>query len=90
MRDCKAITKILGRDNFKMPKTKEERNATTEIFYCQWNFPNWLGVVDGKHIVLQQTKNSGSHYRNYKGSDSIILMAMVGPEYEFLFVNVIK
>ena len=45
-----------------------------------------MGGADGKHIVLLQPKCSGSHYRNYKGTDSIILLAMVGPEYEFLFV----
>ena len=38
--------------------------------------------------MLQQPKSSGSHYRNDKGTDSIILLAMVGPEYEFLFVDV--
>ena len=38
--------------------------------------------------MLQQPKGFGSHYRNYKGTDSIILLAMVGPEYEFLFVDV--
>ena len=38
--------------------------------------------------MLQQPKSSGSHYRNYKGTDSIILLAMVGTEYEFLFDDV--
>ena len=38
--------------------------------------------------MLQQPKSSGSHYRNYKGTDSIILLAIVGPEYEFLFADV--
>ena len=47
-----------------------------------------MGGADGKHIVLLQPKCSGSHYRNYKGIDSIILLAMVGPEYEFLYVGV--
>ena len=37
--------------------------------------------------MLQQPKSSGSYYRNYKGTDSIILLAMVGAEYEFLFVD---
>ena len=37
---------------------------------------------------MQQPDKSGSHYRNYKGTDSIVLMAMVGPEYEFLYVEV--
>ena len=39
-----------------------------------------------KHF-LQQPKNSGSHYRNYKRSDSITWMEMMGPEYEFLFTD---
>ena len=47
-----------------------------------------IGAVDGKHVILQQPCNSGSHYRNYKGTDSIILMAVVGPEYQFLFADV--
>ena len=45
-------------------------------------------MVNDKHIVLQQPKSSGSHYRNYKGIDSITLLTMVGPEYEFLFADV--
>eukprot|EP00794_Sanderia_malayensis_P001700 gene1700-1894_t len=78
----------LGKEHFKTPKTTEEWVEIAEKFYRRWNFPNRLGGVDGKHIVLQQPKNSGSHYRNYKGSDSIILMGMIGPEYEFLFTDV--
>ena len=37
---------------------------------------------------MQQPDDSGSHYRNYKETDSIVLMVMVGPEYEFLYVDV--
>ena len=83
-----AIVEILGKEHFNTPSTTAEWWKVSETFHQRWNFPNGLGGVDGKHIVLQQPKNSGSHYRNYKGSDSIILMGMIGPEYEFLFADV--
>ena len=37
---------------------------------------------------MEQPKQSASHYLSYKGTDSIILMTVVGPEYEFLFADV--
>ena len=37
---------------------------------------------------MEQLFNLGSHYRNYKGTDSIILLGMIGPEYEFLYIDV--
>ncbi|XP_057290188.1 uncharacterized protein LOC130612865 [Hydractinia symbiolongicarpus] len=85
---CSAIAKTLGKNNFKTPETTEEWMEIAKKFYHQWNFSNGLGGVDGKHIAIQQPKNSGSDYRNYKGSDSVILMGMIGPEYEFLFADV--
>ena len=83
-----AIIKVLGEVYLKTPNTADEWLVISEKFRERWNFPNGLGGVDGKHIVIEQPKNSGSHYRNYKGTDSIILLAMVGPEYEFLFADV--
>ena len=71
----------------KTRNTVEERLLISEKLSQHWNFPNMIGAVDGKHVILQQPCNSGSHYRNYKGTDSIILMA-VGPEYQFLFADV--
>ena len=47
-----------------------------------------IGAVDGKQIVLEQPNKSGSHYRNYKDTDIILLMAVVTPEYQFLFADV--
>ena len=37
---------------------------------------------------MEQPINSGSHYHNYKETAGIALLAMVGSEYKFLFVDV--
>ena len=78
-----AIIKILGETRLKIPNTTDEWLTISQKFKEPGNFPNGLGCVDGKYIALQQSKSSGSHSRNYKGTESIILVAMVGPEYEF-------
>ena len=54
----------------------------------RWNFPNGVEAVDGKNIVMQKPKNPELHCRNYKGTDSIILLGMISPEYKFLYANV--
>ena len=83
-----AITKILRETDLKIPNTTDEWVKILQKFIERWSFRNGLGGADGKHIVLQQPKSSGSNYQNYKGTHNIILLAMVGPENEFLFVNV--
>lgn len=57
-------------------------------FEKKWHFPQCLGAVDGKHIAIRPPKDSGSYYYNYKGTHSIVLMAVVNANYEFLYVDV--
>ena len=57
-------------------------------FEEKWNFPNCLEAVDGKHIVMQCPPNAGSYYYNYKGTHSIVPMAVSGPDYECLYADV--
>jgi hypothetical protein len=58
------------------------------LFEKRWNFPNGIGAIDGKRINIQQPGNSGSHYYDYKGHNSLILLAAVGPQYEILWADV--
>ena len=84
---CDVIIKKLGLKYLKTPKTEAEWTEIAHKFNERWNFPNGSGALDGKHIVIQQPHNSGSRHRNYKGSDSVVLLALVGPEYEFLYAE---
>jgi len=56
-------------------------------FKARWNFPNGIGAIDRKHVIVQQPSNSGSHYYDYKGNNSIVLLAVFGPDYQCLWVS---
>ena len=80
-----TIFEILGQRYVNTPRYTRKWLEIPEICYQQLDFLNGIGDIDGKHMVMEQLINSGSHYRNYKGTDSIILLAMIGLEYEFLY-----
>lgn len=61
---------------------------TARRFQEKWNFPNCISVLDGKHVVIQAPANSGSHFYNYKGTFSVVLLALVEADYWFLAVDV--
>ena len=74
---CEAIYQVLKDDYLTVPSTSEEWLDIAKGFSELWNFPNCIGAIDGKHIVMRKPHHAGSMYHNYKGQESIVLMAIV-------------
>ena len=72
-----------------MPQpTKENWQHIESGFSTRWNFPNCVGALDGKHVVMTAPAKSGSLFHNYKGTFFIVLMALVDSSYRFTFVDI--
>ncbi|KAJ8942352.1 hypothetical protein NQ314_007010 [Rhamnusium bicolor] len=84
---CIAIWNVLKNDAFLKP-SEEEWLRISQDFENQWNLPHCIGAIDGKHVAIQAPPHSGSDFYNYKGSHSIILMAVCDASYCFTIVDI--
>ena len=84
---CAAIWQGLVEAVMPEPSTEQWRQTASK-FAEKWNFPNCVGSVDGKHVLLQKPAVSGSLYYNYKKTFSVVLMAVVDAEYRFIAVDI--
>ncbi|KAK3922598.1 Putative nuclease [Frankliniella fusca] len=53
-----------------------------------WQFPMCVGALDGKHCVFQKFPMRGSEFYNYKGTHSVVLLALADAKYKFILVDV--
>ena len=84
---CEAIWTNM-RLEFMPEMTPAKWKAAASKFEEKWHFPHCVGSIDGKHIQVVAPPASGSLYHNYKGHFSIVLMAVVGPDYRFIMIDV--
>ncbi|XP_058625881.1 uncharacterized protein LOC131536777 isoform X4 [Onychostoma macrolepis] len=83
----KAIWDSLVDEFLPVPETADWQEIALG-FKERWNFPNCVDAMDGKHVVIQAPHNSGSQYFNYKGTYSVVLLAVVDARYLFRVVDV--
>ncbi|XP_046408436.1 putative nuclease HARBI1 [Ischnura elegans] len=90
MADIRDVQDVLGVIAVveAVPSSAEAWRKIAEGFSGLWNFPNCLGALDGKHIEFRPPRSMGSYYYNYKGGNSIVLLALVDAQYKFLFADV--
>ncbi|KAK4314364.1 hypothetical protein Pmani_006866 [Petrolisthes manimaculis] len=85
---CSAIYEALQPIYMRIPRSQEEWRKVSQDFHNLWNYPLCLGALDGKRVLLQKPAHSGSHYYDYKGNFSTIIMALVDADYKFLYADV--
>lgn len=78
-----AIWDSLVEDYMPVPTTEEWQHIAAE-FHHRW----CLASIDGKHVVIQAPNNSGSLFYIYKGTFSIVLLAVVDAKYCFRIIDV--
>ena len=71
-----------------VPKPKNNDFRIKDGFYKSWNFPNLVGAIDGKHILIKIPPRLGSVYFSYKKTFRIVFMAIFDLKDRFTLVDI--
>lgn len=85
---CQAIADDLTEEFVKVPQTNEEWLEVIDKFCTKSNYPFCLGSLDGKHVVVQNFAKTGSKFRNYKNSFSLVLFAVADADCKFMYAKI--
>ena len=84
---CEALWQVL--ENYlECPESDSDWRKIADEFNLIWNFPQCIGALDGKHVVMQAPERSGSSFFYYKKTHSIVLMAVCDAHYKFTMVDI--
>ena len=48
--ECQAIIKSSMEKYISLPDSKEKWFSVAKDFEEKWQFPNWVGAIDGNHV----------------------------------------
>lgn len=85
---CACIWEVLSPMYMMTEPTPEKWTSVADRFEELWNFPNYCGAINSKHIRREGPWHCWSAYYNYKNFHSIVLQAVVDAEGNVLIVDV--
>ena len=75
-----AIFNVLKDEYLKFLQSKQEWLEISRGIYDKWEFPNCIGAMDGKHILIKCPKGDGSTFFSFKGFYSVVSLGLVDSE----------
>ena len=81
---CDAITRAYRDQVMRCPTLPQDWLLVESIFRQRCNFPH---ALDGRHIPIRCPQGGDSFFRNCKGFQSIVLLALVDGDYKFVWVD---
>jgi hypothetical protein len=73
---------------FQVPANHAEWASIEHGFRTRCNFSGCHCAIYGKHVLIQAPSQCGSEIWNYKGTISIVLVAIVDHDYCFQYINI--
>ena len=82
-----AIIRALKDEVMPLPRTRENWKTIAQQFQDRWNVPHAPGALVSKHIAIRKPHNSGNVFCSHKLFFSVVLLALVGTVYKFIWID---
>ncbi|KAG0713570.1 hypothetical protein GWK47_015926 [Chionoecetes opilio] len=84
---CRVIYQVLKQKFLRFPTNQSEWQEVANDYFTQRNFPMCIGALDGKRVLISKPPRSGSEYYDYTGHFTLIMMALVDANCNFMYVD---